>query len=132
MLLQPSDDQQFFRETTGRYLREFAPVDELRRLRDDPVGFEDKYWKGGAELGWTSLLVDEAHGGGSISGDGLLDLTLLAHEFGAAAAPGPLVSANVAASANAASTAATAGEMTTTGRGVPPSSAAAADHASRT
>lgn len=99
MLLELSADQAFFRETTARFLAEFAPVDELRRRRDDAVGFDRDYWKRGAELGWTSLLVSEENGGGSISDEGLVDLTLIAHEFGHAAAPGPLVTTNVVASA---------------------------------
>ncbi len=97
MLLDPSSDQEFFRDTTARFLGEQVPVGELRRLRDDPTGFDDDYWRRGAELGWTSLLVDEAHGGGSISGAGLIDLTLIAHEFGRHAAPGPLIPTNVVA-----------------------------------
>jgi len=71
----------------------------VRAQRDDPSGFEADYWRQGAELGWTSLLVSEAHGGGSISGAGLVDLSLLAYEFGRHASPGPLVSANVVAGA---------------------------------
>jgi alkylation response protein AidB-like acyl-CoA dehydrogenase len=94
-----TSDQEFFRDTTARYLDERAPVGELRRLRDDPAGYDEKFWKGGAELGWTSLLVDEAHGGGTISGDGLVDLTLVAYEFGRHAAPGPLIPTNVVAAA---------------------------------
>src|SRR5687768_11981795 len=99
MLLQLTVDQGFFRETTARFLDEQAPVGELRRLRDDPAGFEEKYWQQGADLGWTSLLVSEEHGGGTISGDGVVDLTLIAHEFGAHAAPGPLVPTNLVAAA---------------------------------
>lgn len=99
MLLQLTSDQEFFRETTARFLDDQAPVGEVRRLRDDPIGFDEKYWQRGAELGWTSLLVDEEHGGGTISGDGVVDLTLVAYEFGRHAAPGPLVGTNVVASA---------------------------------
>jgi alkylation response protein AidB-like acyl-CoA dehydrogenase len=99
MLLQPSPDQELFRETTAKFLREQVPVGELRRRRDDPAGFDADYWRQGAELGWCSLLVGEDQGGGSISGDGLVDLTLVAHEFGMAAAPGPLAPANVVAAA---------------------------------
>ncbi len=99
MLLNLSSDQEFFRDTTARFLREQAPVAEVRRLRDDPAGFGAKYWQAGAELGWTSLLVTEQCGGGSISGDGLVDLTLVAHEFGRHAAPGPLVPTNIVAAA---------------------------------
>jgi alkylation response protein AidB-like acyl-CoA dehydrogenase len=99
MLLQPSSDQELFRDTTVKYLREQVPVGELRRMRDDPAGFDGEYWRRGASLGWTSLLVAEDQGGGSISGDGLVDLLLVAHEFGRHAAPGPLVPVNVVAAA---------------------------------
>ena len=99
MLLEPTSDQAFFRETTARFLAAHAPVDALRRLRTDPTGFDREHWRHGAELGWTSLLVSEEHGGGSISGRGLVDLTLIAHEIGWHAAPGPFVPTNVVAAA---------------------------------
>jgi alkylation response protein AidB-like acyl-CoA dehydrogenase len=97
MLLALSSDQELFTETTAKLLDELVPVGELRRLREDPVGFDRAYWSRGAELGWTSLLVDEDHGGGSIGEHGLIDLTLVAYEFGRHAAPGPLAVANVVA-----------------------------------
>ena len=99
MKLTLSEDQLFFRETTQRFLDDQASVAELRRRRDDEVGFGADYWRRGAELGWTSFLVSEADGGGSISGEGLVDLALVAHEIGAHAAPGPLVPVNVVAGA---------------------------------
>jgi alkylation response protein AidB-like acyl-CoA dehydrogenase len=99
MRLDLSSDQEFFRQTTARFLDDVMPVGAVRARRDDPVGFDTAYWRQAAELGWTSLLVDEAHGGGSISGAGLVDLTLVAHELGAHAAPGPLVGTNVVAAA---------------------------------
>src|SRR4051794_17718004 len=99
MLLQLSSDQEFFRETTGKFLTQQAPVDVLRRLRDNPAGYDADYWRRGAELGWTSFLVSEEHGGGSISGNGIVDLSIVAHEFGSHAAPGPLVATNLVAAA---------------------------------
>ncbi len=97
MLLNLSEEQQFFRETTDRFLNEQVPPDALRQLRDDPVGFDAGYWRRGAELGWTSLLVSEEHGGGTISDSGLMDASLVAYEFGLHAAPGPLAVVNVVA-----------------------------------
>jgi alkylation response protein AidB-like acyl-CoA dehydrogenase len=97
MLLNLSEDQQFFRETTDRFLSEQVPPDAVRALRDDSTGFDLTYWRRGAELGWTSLLVDEEHGGGTISGAGLVDLSLVAYAFGRHAAPGPLAMTNVVA-----------------------------------
>jgi alkylation response protein AidB-like acyl-CoA dehydrogenase len=99
MLLELTSEQELFRSTTAKFLERHAPVAELRRLQDDPAGFSNDYWCRGAELGWTSLLVAERDGGVSISGKGLVDLTLIAHEFGRHAAPGPLMSTNVVAAA---------------------------------
>ena len=90
MLLNPTPDQSLFRETTATFLDELVPVDVLRDLRHEPTGEPPKYWQRGAELGWTSLLVDEQHGGGAVGEHGLIDLTLIAHEFGRHAAPGPV------------------------------------------
>jgi alkylation response protein AidB-like acyl-CoA dehydrogenase len=99
MLLELTPDQEFLRETTAKFLGNEAPVSEIRRLRDNPDGFDRDYWRRGADLGWTSLLVSEDHGGGSVSGQGLIDLTLIAHEFGRHAAPGPLTPSNIVAAA---------------------------------
>ena len=97
MLLNPTDDQALLRQTTATFLDELVPPDVLRGLRDDPAGQPDGYWERGAELGWTSLLVSEDHGGGAVGDHGLVDLTLIAHEFGRHAAPGPLGPTNVVA-----------------------------------
>jgi alkylation response protein AidB-like acyl-CoA dehydrogenase len=99
-----SSDQELLRDTTARYLGDVAPLSRLRKDRDHPAGFEPSYWRSGAELGWTSLLVPEEDGGGSLSGRGAVDLALIAYEFGRHAAPGPLVDCNVVASALSGST----------------------------
>jgi alkylation response protein AidB-like acyl-CoA dehydrogenase len=99
MLLTLSEDQEFFRENTNRFLTEQVPPDTLRQLRHDPIGYDPAYWRRGAELGWTSLLVSEEHGGGTISDSGLADAGLVAYEFGRHAAPGPLAVVNVVAAA---------------------------------
>ena len=99
MLLQLTPDQQSFRDTTCKFLSRQVPVAEIRRLRDDADGYSAAYWQRGAELGWTSLLVSERDGGGSISDSGLLDLAVVAYEFGRTAAPGPLVPSNLVAGA---------------------------------
>jgi alkylation response protein AidB-like acyl-CoA dehydrogenase len=99
VLLNLSEEQQFFRETTDRFLTEQVPPDTLRQLRHDPAGYDPSYWRRGAELGWTSLLVSEEHGGGTISDSGLVDAGIVAYEFGLHAAPGPLAVVNVVAAA---------------------------------
>src|SRR5215204_6684593 len=99
MGLELTPDQEFFAATTHRFLEDRAGVGVLRALRDDERGFDEAYWRQGCELGWTSLLVAEDDGGGSISGSGVADLALVAYEFGRHAAPGPLLPTNVVAGA---------------------------------
>jgi alkylation response protein AidB-like acyl-CoA dehydrogenase len=99
MELEITSDQEFFVETTRKYLADAAPVSELRALRHDPAGYRSAYWTQGAELGWTVLLASEEDGGGSISGRPLSDLALVAFEFGRHAAPGPLVVSSIVAGA---------------------------------
>ena len=94
-----TSDQDLFRDTTARFLDQRVPLARQRKDRADPAGFDPAYWQSGAELGWTMCLVDEADGGGSVSGRGAVDLALIAYEFGRHAAPGPLVDCNVVASA---------------------------------
>src|SRR5438874_8449661 len=87
--LQLNPDQELFRDTTRRFLEESCPITEVRRLADTTDGFERDWWRRGAELGWTSMLVPESQGGGSISGNGLRDLALVAEEMGRMVSPGP-------------------------------------------
>jgi alkylation response protein AidB-like acyl-CoA dehydrogenase len=99
MLHELTSDQDMLRDTTARFLSDRAPLSKLRKDRDHPAGFDPDYWQQGVELGWTMLLVGEASGGGSVSGNGAVDLSLIAYEFGKHAAPGPLVDCNVVAAA---------------------------------
>jgi alkylation response protein AidB-like acyl-CoA dehydrogenase len=92
-------DQELFEETTRRFLETEVPLTKLRGMAGTKAGYEPEYWRKGAELGWTSLVVPEEAGGGSVSGHGVLDLVLLAYEFGMHAAPGPLAPTNLVAAA---------------------------------
>jgi alkylation response protein AidB-like acyl-CoA dehydrogenase len=97
MDLELTADEELFRDTTRQFLTAQAPLTSVRAWADTPSGFDPDWWKRGADLGWTSLLVSEDHGGGSISGDGLSDLALVAEEMGALVSPGPLGPVNVVA-----------------------------------
>ncbi len=97
-----SEDQEFFLATTRKFLTAEATTATVRALEPDPAGFAAEYWRRGAGLGWTSLLVPEQYGGGSVAEHGLVDLVLVAEEMGRRVAPGPLSPANLAASAVAA------------------------------
>jgi alkylation response protein AidB-like acyl-CoA dehydrogenase len=90
-------DQELLRDTTRKFLHATLPLTAVRALADNAAGFDRGWWRKGAELGWTSLLVDEQRGGGSVSGYGLRDLALVAEEMGAMVSPGPLIATNVVA-----------------------------------
>src|SRR5262245_26688501 len=99
MELELTVDQELFADTTRKFLDDKAGVDVVRELRGDERGYDATYWRQGCELGWTSLLVAEDDGGGTVSGDGVRDLALVAYQFGQHAAPGPLIGGNVVAAA---------------------------------
>ncbi|MEO7427798.1 MAG: acyl-CoA dehydrogenase family protein, partial [Acidimicrobiales bacterium] len=102
MELELTEDQEFFQQTTRKFLAAESPLTAVRALESVDAGFDAEFWRRGAELGWTSMLVPEADGGGSLSEHGLLDLVLVAEEMGRLVSPGPLVPVNVVASALAA------------------------------
>jgi len=95
--LELTPDQELFRDTTRQFLSAQVPITTVRAWADLPAGFDRSWWKRGAELGWTSLLVSEQRGGGSIAGKGLCELALVAEEMGALVSPGPLAPVNVVA-----------------------------------
>ena len=100
MDLELTDDQELFRETTAKYIERTCPLSTVREWAEkEPAGYPTAWWRQGAERGWTSLLVSEDDGGGSVSGHGLLDLTLVAEVMGHWVSPGPLLPTNVVAAA---------------------------------
>lgn len=92
-------EQSLLDETTARFLDTHFPLSRTRELMHEPPQFDVELWRRGAELGWTSLLVPEAKGGGSISENGVVDLVSVALQFGRRAAPGPLLATNLVAAA---------------------------------
>ncbi|WP_102141100.1 acyl-CoA dehydrogenase family protein [Mycobacterium hubeiense] len=83
-------EQMLFASTAQAFLEKEAPLSRVRELHEQGISFEPDWWRRAAELGWASLLVPEALGGGSVSGDGVADLALVAEQAGKTVAPGPL------------------------------------------
>ncbi|MCV7152362.1 acyl-CoA dehydrogenase family protein [Mycolicibacterium pyrenivorans] len=83
-------EQMLFASTTQAFLEKEASLSHVRELHDSDVSFHRDWWQRAAELGWASLLVPEELGGGSVSGDGVADLALVAEQIGHSVAPGPL------------------------------------------
>ncbi|BBX16875.1 acyl-CoA dehydrogenase [Mycolicibacterium duvalii] len=86
-------EQMLFVSTTQTFLEKQASLTHVRGLHASEVSFQPEWWQRAAELGWTSLLVPEELGGGSVSGGvegGVADLALVAEQIGHTVAPGPL------------------------------------------
>jgi alkylation response protein AidB-like acyl-CoA dehydrogenase len=92
-----SSDQELFLDTTRRFLTATWPTSSVRRLIDQAVRTDRDLMGKGAELGWTSMLIPDEHGGGSVSGDGVADLAIVIEELGRFLVPGPVLSTNLVA-----------------------------------
>ncbi|MHC9296321.1 acyl-CoA dehydrogenase family protein [Mycobacterium sp. LTG2003] len=88
-------EQMLFTSTAQAFLEKEVPLSRVRQLHADGIAFDAEWWRRAAELGWASLLVPEELGGGSVSGDGVADLALLAEQSGRSVAPGPLHAVSV-------------------------------------
>lgn len=85
-----SPEKILFASTTQAFLQKEVPLGRVRELHAAGVSFDPAWWRRAAELGWTGLLVPEDLGGGSVSGDGVADLAMVAEQLGKTVAPGPL------------------------------------------
>ena len=96
MPLYLNDDQAMLVDTARPFLAEQAPVGHMRELRDakDPTGFSRDLWKRFAEMGFTGILVDEAHGG---LGLGQVEAGIVLEEIGRNLTPSPFLSTAVGA-----------------------------------
>jgi alkylation response protein AidB-like acyl-CoA dehydrogenase len=99
MNLELTEEQEFFRETTRRFLYTEVPLTTVRTLYDSVDGLDCDWWRKAAELGWTSMFVPEALGGGSVSGSPTRDAAIVAEEMGGLVSPGPFLPVNVVAAA---------------------------------
>ena len=101
--MDPGNERDLLRATTRRFLESEFPVSRVRALADDRGSLDRELWRRGAELGWTAMLIPEELGGGAISAEPVVDLTIVAEEMGRLVQPWPLLSTNVVAAALAAS-----------------------------
>ncbi|HEY3940968.1 MAG TPA: acyl-CoA dehydrogenase family protein [Acidimicrobiales bacterium] len=97
MDLDLSDDQQLLRDTSARFIEDRCPLPHVRELAASADGVDPTYGRQAADLGWYSLLVDEEHGGGSVSGKSFADAAIVALERGRYLQPGAFVPGNVVA-----------------------------------
>ena len=96
MPLYLNDDQTMLRDTAKPFIADAAPVKHLRTLRDsnDETGFSRDLWKQFAEMGFTGIMVPEAHGG---LGLGHVEAGIVLEEIGRNLTPSPFLTTAVTA-----------------------------------
>lgn len=96
MTTQITTEERLFRDASTEFTRERAGIPATRALFAEGRTFDGDAWAQAAELGWTALLVPEDLGGGSPSGEGVIDLEGVAELVGESVSPGPLAVVSVA------------------------------------
>jgi hypothetical protein len=96
MALILTDDQTQLRDSARDFLSEQSPVSALRKLRDtaDADGFARPLWAQFAEMGYTGVLVPEAHGG---LGLGHVEAGVVMDQIGRQLCASPLLASGIVA-----------------------------------
>ena len=81
-----TEEQQMLRDTVRGLCAQRAPVDIVRKMEDDPIGYPPDFWQQLGALGVTGLLLPEEFGGAGMSA---LEGTIVYEELGSALAPSP-------------------------------------------
>jgi alkylation response protein AidB-like acyl-CoA dehydrogenase len=98
-----TDDQRMLVDACARLVTDTYPLQRVREKAYEDAAFAAEYRRRAGELGWYSMLVPDSLGGGTISGNGVLDAALIAYQRGRLLQPGPFVGTNVVAYALAVS-----------------------------
>lgn len=86
-----SEEQGMLRDAARDFVRDRAPVGDLRKLRDgaDDSGFSRELWQEMVELGWSGILIPEEFGGADF---GFQGLGVVLEETGRTLLASPLIS----------------------------------------
>jgi len=86
-----NEEAGMLKDAARGFLADSAPIAQLRKLRDtdNADGFDRKTWAAMAEMGWTSVLVPEAHGGVEM---GHVAAGVIAEEMGRTLTASPFLS----------------------------------------
>lgn len=93
-----TDEQTMLRDMARDWAGNESPVSAWRKVRDagGAAGYDAGAWGKMAEMGWTGIIIPEAHGGSDF---GWLSLGLVIEELGKTLTASPLAASAAAASA---------------------------------
>jgi alkylation response protein AidB-like acyl-CoA dehydrogenase len=86
------EEQNIIRDQARAWVDENTPVNAFRAVRDEGTGFDDATWREMVELGWTGLMVPEAHGG---AGLGYMTFGLVLEQLGRNLVASPLLASSL-------------------------------------
>ena len=92
MDLDLNSEQDMLREAARDFFGRQCDLNTVSELIATDDGYSTDMWRQMAELGWHGVLVPEELGGVGLS---MLEMTVLAMEFGAAVCPGPFFTSSV-------------------------------------
>ena len=86
-----TEEQSMLRDQASSWVTEQAPVSSFRAMRDadEPDGFDRETWQTIIEMGWTGILIPEAHGGSDL---GFLTFGVVLEQLGRELTASPLFS----------------------------------------
>jgi alkylation response protein AidB-like acyl-CoA dehydrogenase len=83
-----SEEQNILQATARNFMEKECPMQIVRELEEDEMGYSPELWRKMADLGWLGINIPDEYGG---SGGNFFDLVLLAEVMGRALFPGPFV-----------------------------------------
>src|SRR5580704_7247999 len=83
-----TDDQKMLVDTVTSFTKKESPVERVRKIRSNEIGWDKKVWRHMGELGWLGLAMPESVGG---LGGSFVDACLIVEKLGATLVPEPLV-----------------------------------------
>jgi alkylation response protein AidB-like acyl-CoA dehydrogenase len=86
MDLDLTDEQEMLREMVRGVCADFAPLDVVRQMEDDPIGYPEAFWKQLGALDLIGLTLPAAYGGSEMT---LLEAAVVYQELGRSLAPSP-------------------------------------------
>jgi alkylation response protein AidB-like acyl-CoA dehydrogenase len=91
-----SDEQAALLESATKYCADKSPIETVRRLIDDELGYDPAVFAEMAELGWLGIAIPESYGG---AGLGLAEVVPVVEQMGRQLMGGPFLSTTLAAQA---------------------------------
>jgi len=91
-----SEEQTDLLEMAENFCRDKSPIDRVRALMEDELGYDTQVWQQVADLGWLAIAIPEAYGG---VGLGLAEVVPVVEQMGRRMMAGPFVSTTLAVQA---------------------------------